>query len=187
MVLDMHAAKVPAPQHAATPVVVRPATGHAEVAVRTYQPRDLPLVAAMSEGLSPESLYGRFFTGYPRLPAAYLDRLDRGLDHPSTVLLAVQDAVVVGVGELIATSIQPAHAELSLLVRDTHQRRGIGLRLAERLIEHAQATGVAVVGADVLSANRAVRSLLRKLYPTAAAVMTGTTTRYELHLEPAVA
>ncbi|MGZ4595079.1 MAG: N-acetyltransferase family protein [Actinomycetes bacterium] len=153
------------------------------MAVRTYQPRDLPLVAAMSEGLSPESLYGRFFTGCPRLPAAYLDRLDRGLDHPSTVLLAVQDTRVVGVGELIATSTQPAHAELGLLVRDTHQRRGIGLRLVEGLIEHARESGVVVVGADVLSANRAMGSLLRKRYPTASAVMTGTTTRYELHLE----
>lgn len=153
------------------------------VTIRRYQIRDRPVVAAMSEALSAGSLYQRFFTGCARLPTAFLDRLDRGSDDGSIGMIAVLDAAVVGVGELIVTGPLNARAELGLLVRDSHHRRGIGLRLTDSLIEHARARGIAVVTAEVLTQNRAVRSLVRARYPAASATMTGSTVHYELRLE----
>ncbi len=163
-----------------------PAPPTGAVTVRRYHRRDRNAVAAMSEALSPHTLYQRFFTGYPRLPSAFLDRLDGGLDGPDAVLLAVQGAVVLGVGELILTGTPPVHAEVSLLVRDTHQRQGIGLRLVDGLVEHAHRFGIPTLSADALTENRAVRSFIRSRYPEASASLSGTVTRYELGLDPFV-
>ena len=152
------------------------------VTLRPYRPSDRGAVAAMSEDLSPRSLYRRFFSGCPQLPSAFLDRLDRGRDEPGIVLLAVHDTVVLGVGELIVTGARPDQAELGLLVRDSHHRQGLGLRLAQSLVDHASRCAVAVVVAEVLADNRAMRSMMQTHYPSASAVMSGTTVRYELGL-----
>jgi GNAT superfamily N-acetyltransferase len=162
--------------------------------VRPYRATDRSAVADMSSVLSPGSLYQRFFTGYPRLPTAFLEQLDRSLDGPNVVLVAHVDAahasaetirreaVVVGVGELVFTDTAPLRAELGVLVADTHHRHGIGLRIVQGLLEQAHRRGVSTVSADALSGNRAVQTLVRTRYPQACATVDGLVTRYELDL-----
>jgi len=160
----------------------RPLNPQAAVTLRRYRPTDRPAVTAMSDALSERSLYQRFFTGHPRLPVGFLDRLDHSPEGRDLVLLAVRDSLVLGVGELIVGPEDPDRAELGLLVRDSHHRQGIGLRLVRGLLAHGQACGVGTVRVEVLTENRAVRALVATYYPTATGVVDGWTVRYELAL-----
>ena len=148
--------------------------------LRRYRPSDRPSVAAMSDALSRETLFQRFHVGYSALPTAYLDLVDRCVEGPSAVLLVEQDGVVLGIGELVVTASRPFEGELGLMVRDSHRRRGIGLRLTRALVSHAWASGAHAVRAEVLTENRAVRSLIRTRYPSASAVLNGATVTYLL-------
>jgi RimJ/RimL family protein N-acetyltransferase len=164
------------------PVVPAPVDRTAAVTFRRYRSTDRPAVSAMSDALSDRSLYQRFFTGHPRLPVAFLDRLDHSPAGRDLVLLAVLDSLVLGVGELIVGPDEPHRGDIGLLVRDSHHRQGIGLRLVRGLMAHAQACGVSTVRAEVLTENRGVRALIARHYPAMTATLDGEMVRYELAL-----
>jgi GNAT superfamily N-acetyltransferase len=150
--------------------------------LRPYRPGDRFAVQAMADDLSQTTLYGRFLVGVPTLPATYVDRLHAGCTAPDAVIVAALGPFVVGVGELVVQPTALPRGELALLVRDGYQRRGIGHALAERLVQHARHYGVAVLAAEALSGSRAIRSLVRRLFPRATAVHNGATTHYEMDL-----
>jgi acetyltransferase len=131
--------------------------------MRPIAPGDKSLLQAGVGRLSPESAYGRFLTGKPRLTPAelrYLTEID-GRDHIALVVVDGDDDLVA-VGRLVRDPERPDTAELAIVVADCHQREGIGQALAEELV---RSMGVARVSGTMLASNRAALGLMRRLGP----------------------
>lgn len=83
-----------------------------------------------AEGLRPIQLSG-FFVGWPRPPAP--ERHLELLSGSRAVAIAVDDAAVVGFATAISDGVLSAFIPL-LEVLPSHQRRGIGTELVQRLL-----------------------------------------------------
>lgn len=129
------------------------ATAH----VRPIQPGDDTRLVEFYARVSDEAKYFRFFAPYPKLSAKDVSRFTR-VDHVSRV------ALIVTVGtEMIAVgryeSLGDGSAEVSFLVEDSHQGRGIGSILLEHLAQAARERGMQRFVADVLPRNRRMLSV----------------------------
>lgn len=138
----------------------------APIVIRPICPEDEPLMTRFHRGLSPESVYTRYFNAMKLSSRTAHQRLS-GVCHPdadrATVLVAERAAPaaerrIVGVGRLSRVPELNA-AEVALIVSDDHQRRGIGAELMRRLIETAKGWGVARLYAHILPANIAMQRL----------------------------
>ncbi|AXX32993.1 hypothetical protein APASM_5628 [Actinosynnema pretiosum subsp. pretiosum] len=108
------------------------------VVIRTGLPSDEAAVAALHGRCSKRSLFARYHAGVSALPRRWLHRL---LAPPRGTALVAQCADrVVAIGQLIRTS-EPEVAEVSVLVEDEWQRRGIGAALLAQLARAARADG----------------------------------------------
>jgi GNAT superfamily N-acetyltransferase len=126
----------------------------AELLVRQVQPTDKRLLAAGFEQLSPESRYRRFFAPIQRLSErdlAYLTELDHR-DHEALAAIHPDTGELVGVARYVRGA-EPHLAEVSVVVGDPWQRRGVATLLMERLVECARAAGVTHFVALVMSEN----------------------------------
>lgn len=113
-------------------------TDGAMIVVRQGQPGDAEAVSALHRRCSAECLYLRYHTGMRAMPRRWLHRLlmpPRGLS-----VLAVCGHEVVGIGQLILGGAGQV-AEVSLLVEDAWQRRGVGTALMARLAALAVTRG----------------------------------------------
>lgn len=113
-------------------------TDGAMIVVRQGQPGDAEAVSDLHRRCSPDSLFQRYHTGLRTMPRRWLHRLlrpPRGLS-----VLAVCGHEVVGMGQLILGGAGRI-AEVSLLVEDSWQRRGVGTALMARLAALAAARG----------------------------------------------
>lgn len=124
------------------------ATAH----VRPIRSDDADRLVDFYGRVSEESKYFRFFAPYPRLSQRDVRHFTH-VDHDRRVALIV----VVG-DEMIAVGryerISAGEAEVSFLVEDGHQGRGVGTVLLEHLAQAARERGVHRFVADVLPANR---------------------------------
>ena len=121
----------------AGPAVVTCADG-ASIVLRLGQPGDADAVLALHERCSMETLFQRYHTGMRTMPRRWLHRLlmpPRGQS-----LLAVCGREVVGIAQLISGGTGQI-AEISLLVEDAWQRKGVGTALMARLAAIAAARG----------------------------------------------
>lgn len=138
------------------------------VRIRPVSPDDEPLMVTFHAGLSPRSVFQRYFhlesleqrTAHHRLALACNVDPAHGL-----ALVAARDATagpeIVAMGRL--TFVPPADtAEMALLVVDRCQRLGVGSALMVRLLAAARARGIAVVRGDMLADNEAMRALVRR-------------------------
>ena len=110
----------------------------AMIVLRQGQPGDADAVSALHGRCSPETLFQRYQRGTRMMPRRWLHRLlmpPRGLS-----LLAVCGADVIGLGQLIPGATGEI-AEISLLVEDSWQGRGVGTALMARLAVLAAAGG----------------------------------------------
>lgn len=138
--------------------VLRPGTGDDEDAV-----------AGLHSRCSMRTLFNRYHSGMRTLPRRWLHRL---LNPPrGTTVLAQCADQVVALGQLIQTGT-PDCAEISLLVEDAWQRRGVGTALLSALASDARAAGYTEMVAWCLPTET---SLMR----TAARAGLETTTRRE--------
>ena len=118
-----------------------------------------PIVAADAERLiefyarvSDESKYLRFFAPYPRLSDRDVTRFTH-VDHDDRValiLLIGDDMIAVGRYE----RIDAVEAEVSFLVEDSQQGRGVASVLLEHLAAAARERGIGRFVADILPSNR---------------------------------
>ncbi|GIF74787.1 GNAT family N-acetyltransferase [Asanoa siamensis] len=131
----------------------------AELVLRPAAPDDGPAVTAMHERCSPDTRRRRYLTAADVPGPAQLARL---LD-PTRVrtLLAVAPGAgsVVGMATVV---VEGSLAELSVVVEDGWQRRGVGTALVRRAFAHAERLGCAAVLAHTAADNPGmVRTLLR--------------------------
>ncbi|UIJ63997.1 GNAT family N-acetyltransferase [Amycolatopsis acidiphila] len=118
------------------PAVATCADG-ASIVLRQGQPGDADGVFALHERCSAETLFQRYHTGMRTMPRRWLHRLlvpPRGMS-----LLAVCGREVIGLGQLIPG--RGEIAEISLLVDDGWQRKGVGTALLARLAVIATSRG----------------------------------------------
>ncbi|XMG36809.1 GNAT family N-acetyltransferase [Amycolatopsis bartoniae] len=107
------------------------------IVLRQGLPGDADGVFALHERCSAETLFHRYHTGMRTVPRRWLHRLlvpPRGMS-----LLAVCGREVIGLGQLIPGTGEIA--EISLLVDDAWQRKGVGTALMARLAVIAAARG----------------------------------------------
>jgi RimJ/RimL family protein N-acetyltransferase len=136
----------------------------AQVDVRPIGARDRDAFSAWFGRLSDESRRRRFLGPKPRLSARELTYLTE-VDHVShTALLAVDDDGRM-IGEARYATSEPGGrtADLAITVADEWQGRGIGSRLAARLVRAARANGITRLTALTLRENSAARALLERL------------------------
>jgi GNAT superfamily N-acetyltransferase len=110
----------------------------AGLVIRPATPADLPAVDDFHSRCSAQTLFSRYHAGVRSLPRRWLHRL---LSPPrGTTLLATCGGDVVAMAQLIRTA-DPREVEISVLVEDRWQRRGIGTALIHRLAVLARAGG----------------------------------------------
>ncbi|RIQ32124.1 bifunctional acetate--CoA ligase family protein/GNAT family N-acetyltransferase [Jiangella rhizosphaerae] len=124
------------------------ATAH----LRPIAPADAQRLVEFYARVSDQSKYYRFFAPYPTLTNRDIERFTR-VDHRDRValiLLIGDDMIAVGRYE----RLDRTDAEVSFLVEDGHQGRGVGSVLLEHLAQVARERGVRRFVADILPANR---------------------------------
>jgi GNAT superfamily N-acetyltransferase len=104
------------------------------LAVRPGTSADFDAVAALHGRCSMRTLFNRYHSGMSTVPRRWLHRLL----HPvrGTSLVVECDGQVIALGQLLHTGL-PGSAEVSLLVEDAWQRRGVGTELLAALVSFA--------------------------------------------------
>ncbi|WP_275409146.1 GNAT family N-acetyltransferase [Paractinoplanes brasiliensis] len=136
-----------------------------EIQTRPWTDEDLRRLRDAEPSFSAETLSSRFLTGSIRWPASYLASLGSPESWGTTRLgqVALADGDLVGVAECTWLTDSPRPAELSILVADTWQRRGIGRLLATSLLSQCEAAGITHIEAVAQTANTGCLALVRSI------------------------
>jgi acetyltransferase len=136
--------------------------------VRAIRPSDAALFEALFAGLSPRSVYMRFFSPLKKLSEAMLIRFTRVDYDRQIALTAIQvqgeDLKMLAVSRVIATPGEQYDAEFAVLVDDRLQGRGLGSALLLRCMGIARLRGIRTICGIVLAENRQMLALGRKLH-----------------------
>ncbi|MBV8811947.1 MAG: GNAT family N-acetyltransferase [Acidobacteriaceae bacterium] len=135
--------------------------------IRPIRREDEPLVVKFHASLSEQSVYRRYFELLDLATRTRHERLKRicSIDYRREMVVIAEhegskgDSGIVGVGRLMKNPEQ-CEAELAIVVSDGFQRRGIGSRLAEHLIDFAREEHFTALTAMVLFENRPMQKLL---------------------------
>lgn len=135
------------------------------ITVRAMRPEDIDLETEFAENLSEESRYRRFLSGM-RLSAERLEQLTR-VDFSRDMALIATVTIEgketqIGVARY-ARLADGVTCEFAIAVADRWQGCGVGTRLLRELIDCAAASGIERVTGDVLSTNREMFAVARKL------------------------
>lgn len=122
------------------------------VRLRPIRPDDDARLVAFHAGLSPRSVYLRFFSVHPLLSAAEVHRFTHVDYVDRLALVAEVDDRLVAVGRydrLPGTST----AEIAFVVDDAFQSQGLGTLLVDELAAAARRHGITEFQADTLADN----------------------------------
>ena len=120
--------------------------------LREARPDDAAALEAFHDGLSPASLYSRFF-GVPRSSAPEVSRLLGADPDQDVVLVGQSGGRILAVGTYLRHRTQPDRAEVAFAIADAVQGRGVGTRLLEMLAEIARTREIEWFDAYVLADN----------------------------------
>jgi GNAT superfamily N-acetyltransferase len=123
------------PNVGATAVVTNDGAG---VVLRDSLPSDADAVSAMHDRCSRSTLFSRYHAGTENMPRRLLSRLLVPPRGRTTV--GVIGHQVIAVGQLITTN-DPTVGEVSLLVEDDWQGKGVGTALLTHLVRTARGAG----------------------------------------------
>lgn len=131
--------------------------------VRAIRPDDKQRLHDHFGGLSPRSVYFRFFQAKKRLTDAELRQFteldfDRNVGLVATLSRDGSERII-GVGRFArvdGSPGEPRRAEVAFAVADDHQGRGIASVLLEHLSEIARAAGIEAFEADVMGENNSM-------------------------------
>ncbi|MBD3648822.1 MAG: GNAT family N-acetyltransferase [Pseudomonadales bacterium] len=134
--------------------------------IRTLWPSDREIEQEFVRGLSAQTRYYRFHSGVRELSPAMLERFIN-VNYPDEMALAatieVDDReVLIGVARYMREPGKET-AEMAIVVADAWQAKGIGTRLLLDLRSCAIAAGVKRMNATVLSENRRMYELAKRL------------------------
>lgn len=127
--------------------------------IRPIRPEDEPAWAEMIESLSPTTAEYRFFGPVTEVTKSMLVRYCH-IDYDREIALVAmrqpkgrKGAAMLGVARLTMETADEEQAEFAILVRDEYQRRGIGSKLMDALIQAARDRHVREIYGHVLAAN----------------------------------
>ena len=133
------------------------------VLLRMAKPEDVERVAAFMQGVSRESLAMRFMGAVSGISRKFVEELCSGDPQLRACLLAVEgegaDQEVLGLGNYVGQG--GSNAEVSFLVADKHQGRGVSSLILEKLAGLAAAAGYVGFEADVLYENEKMTNVFR--------------------------
>lgn len=134
------------------------------VTIRPLELDDVPLIDAMHDRISKDSLYCRYFTTYkPSLDVLFEQaRLCsyRGAAFVAVLQNPLQE--IVGLAYYICTSDGNHEAEPALLIEDCFQGQGLGWAMMDLLLKEAQANGVSCFRSFVIPGNQRIFRILEK-------------------------
>jgi acetyltransferase len=144
----------------------------AQVTIRPIRPEDEPLMVKFHESLSEQSVYMRYFhmlnlsyrTAHERLTRICFIDYDREMalvaerNDPDT-----KEKEIMGVARLSRRNGFADEAEVSVLVSDGFQRRGLGTLLLSKLLTVGRAEGLRRMSADILFENYPMQRISRDL------------------------
>jgi len=156
------------------------------VRFRLVRPADKGLFVEAFRRLSPESRYRRFLAAKKDLTPAELRYLTETDAKGHLAIVALEGPPGrergVGVARFVRLGGEPDAVEAAVAVTDDFHGRGLGTRLAERLLRAARERGVRRVLCEVLAENEPVRKLIRRLAPRAVERPDGRTVEVEILL-----
>ena len=123
------------------------------VLFRPIRPTDGTALVAFHDGLSPRSVYRRFFFVHPHLSVAEVERFTHVDYCDRMAFIVLDDELIVGVGRyerLGGTS----EAEAAFVVTDDHQHLGIGTLLLDCLADVGRDHGIDRFVAQTMSENK---------------------------------
>jgi acetyltransferase len=137
-----------------------------EVTLRPIRPEDAEMEQAFVKDLSAETRYFRFMDTLRELTPQMLMRFtqidyDREMAFVATVDQAGRETEV-GVARYVANP-DGASCEFALVIADGWQRKGLGRRMMQQLIEVARARDLRTMVGHVLGENRGMLALCQKL------------------------
>ncbi len=151
---------------------IRPGTmkNGEEVVYRPIRPEDEPLLIKLHQALSERTVYLRYFQPLKLSQRTAHERLTRicFIDYDREMALVVEHKKadgtpeIVGIGRLSQVRGRN-EAEMAVLVDDRFQHQGLGTELYRRLIEVAHAEHLTRVVSTILSENREMQGICRKL------------------------
>ncbi|HEU4396275.1 MAG TPA: GNAT family N-acetyltransferase [Actinomycetota bacterium] len=150
---------MPYPRHREADVVLRDGS---TVHVRPIRADDATAVHAFFEGLSPESIALRFFSGFPNLDSAVRWATEVDYERRYGLVATSGDG-----GRVVAHAgwerqpDQPDRAEVAFAIADAMQGQGLGTILLGQLAEAADQAGVGVLSAEVLPQNHRMVRVFR--------------------------
>jgi GNAT superfamily N-acetyltransferase len=133
---------------------------------------DAESLAGMLSGLPDLSLYMRFQTAIGKPPRPAL--IQQMLCPNGAAWVAERDCEVVGhaMWAWVKGTTVPT-AELALIIAESEQRRGLGVRMMGEAAQHALAAGAAQFLVMVSAMNDKVLRMVRRRWPTARAEREG--------------
>jgi acetate---CoA ligase (ADP-forming) len=157
------------PRHREADVVLRDGS---TVHVRPVKAEDAAAIHAFYEGLSPESITLRFFSGFPNLDTAVRWATEVDYDRRYGLVATVggggpEESGGAPVGGVVAHAgwerhpDRPDRAEVAFAIADAMQGNGLGTILLGQLAEAAAGAGVTVLNAEVLPQNRKMVGVFR--------------------------
>jgi len=136
------------------------------VTLRPVKINDEPLVKEFFYSLSDQSIYRRFISARTDMPHERLQEFVV-IDYTKEIVILVLDDTsekdaVIGIGQYGIDEFTHT-AEVALVVRDTHQNKGVGSVLLSYLTILAKKQGLLGFTAEVLVENKAMLHLFEKM------------------------
>ncbi len=158
-----HMAVHPYPSHLETTLQLADGT---ELLIRPIRPEDATMEQTMIHHLSPQTIYFRFMQAIQELTPEMLMRFTQ-IDYDQemafvAVVLQDEQEMEVGVARYV-TNPDKNSCEFAIVIADAWQGKGIGSRLMQQLIKHAQQQGLSVMEGEILVENRGMLALMNKL------------------------
>jgi acetyltransferase len=141
-----------------------------EVLYRPIRPEDEPLLIKLHQALSERTVYLRYFQPLKLSQRTAHERLTRicFIDYDREMALVVEhtkpdgNPEIIGIGRLSQLRGRN-EAEMAVLIDDRFQYQGLGSELYRRLIEIARGEHLSKVVSTILSENREMQAICRKL------------------------
>ena len=137
--------------------------------IRPMTPADRPALADFPNRVSAGSAIFRFHGSVTMLTDKTLDLLLDLVDGQREAITAVDDRGIAGVARFARDDLDPATAEVAILVADEWQHRGLARQLLRPLAERARSAGIERFRAEIQADNTVARRFFLGLTPTARA------------------